>query len=239
MKNLKFIMRKRAARAIACWLAANYIRLIRFSSTWRVEGTEIPESFINQKKPFIVAFWHGRLLMMSQAWPYKAPFKMLISNHPDGDLIAQTIRHLGFKSIFGSSSHGGASALRSILRALDKGVSVGVTPDGPKGPNMKASPGIVFAAQQAGVPILPITYAAKPSTLLSSWDRLMIPFPFSSGILKWGKPINVKKDGGEDYIEEITKILEEQLNQMTQTLDKELGLTKIIKTSEINIKEQS
>ena len=232
-------MRKRAARTIACWLAAKYIRLLGILGKWRVEGTEIPESFINQKKPFIVAFWHGRLLMMSLAWPYKAPFKMLISSHPDGNLITQTIRHLGFQSIVGSSAHGGASALRSILRALDEGVSVGVTPDGPKGPNMKASLGIVFAAQQAGVPILPITCAAKPSTLLSSWDRLMIPLPFSTGVVKWGQPINVTKDVGGGNIEKITKHLEKQLNQMTQTLDKELGLTQMITTSETKVKEQS
>ena len=227
MAMFKNIMRRPVPRATACWLAANYIRLVKATGRWRIEGSEIPEKFIDENKPFLVAFWHGRLLMMSLAWPYAPPFKMVISHHPDGELIARTIRILGFDSIGGSSSRGGVGAVRSMLRALKSGEYVGVTPDGPRGPRMQAAQGIVFAARHAGVPILPLSYAAKGNKILSSWDRLLIPLPFCKGLMKWGKPIVVDADADEQEIESVTTALENELNSITRHLDSELGISLI------------
>src|SRR5690606_1211659 len=140
---------------------------------------------------FLVAFWHGRLLMMSVAWPYAAPFSMVVSQHPDGQLIARTIAHLGFGSIAGSTTRGGSAVMRAMLRALAGGGCVGLTPDGPQGPRMNASTGVIQAARLAGVPVVPVAYAARPCRLLDSWDRLMVPLPFCRGIVRWGEPIEI------------------------------------------------
>ena len=233
MGLLKNIMRRPGPRAAACLLAAGYIRLVKLTGYWNVIGTEIPLALLNQGKPFLVAFWHGRLLMMSLAWPYSQTFKMVISQHPDGELIARTIKFLGFESIAGSSSRGGAGKVRSILRALESGESVGVTPDGPRGPRMRAAKGAVFAAQRAGVPILPLSYAAKQCKILSTWDRFLIPLPFCRGIMKWGDPITIPVDSNDLDVVRITKDLEKQLNRLTHQLDAELGLRKISKAREI------
>ena len=232
MGLLKNIMRRPGPRAAACVLAAGYIRLVKLTGYWNVIGTEIPLALLNQGKPFLVAFWHGRLLMMSLAWPYSQKFKMVTSQHPDGELIARTIKILGFESIAGSSSRGGAGTVRSILRALKSGESVGVTPDGPRGPRMHAAKGAVFVARRAGVPILPLSYAAKQCKILSTWDRFLIPFPFCRGIMKWGEPITIAGDADETDVARITKDLEQQLNRLTHQLDAELGLGKISKAPE-------
>ncbi|MEE2654204.1 MAG: lysophospholipid acyltransferase family protein [Pseudomonadota bacterium] len=202
---------------------------------WRIDGTEIPTDMLKEGKPFLVAFWHGRLLMMSLAWPYQQNLKMVISRHRDGELIARTIKFLGFDSISGSSSRGGAGTMRSILRALKSGEYVGVTPDGPRGPRMRAAKGIVFAACHAGVPILPLSYAARSCKTLPSWDRFLIPLPFCRGIIKWGKPIAITSNADEKEILQKTSDLEKQLNFLTNQLDDELGLDRVTPETETKL----
>jgi len=227
MAVLKNLLKKNGPKLIVAWLAANYIRLIKLTGRWRVDGSEIPLELLNKGKPFLVAFWHGRLFMMSLAWPYQQDLKMVISRHRDGELISRAIKFLGFGSITGSSSNGGARTVRAILRTLKSGQMVGVTPDGPRGPRMHASKGIVFAACHAGVPILPISYTARHCRTLMTWDRFLIPLPFCRGIIKWGKPIIINSNADEKEIVQKTKDLERQLNLITCQIDDELGLPKI------------
>jgi lysophospholipid acyltransferase (LPLAT)-like uncharacterized protein len=118
-----------------------------------------------------------------------------------------------------------------MLRALKSGEYVGVTPDGPRGPRMQAAQGVVFAARHAGVPILPLSYAAKGSKILSSWDRFLIPLPFCRGIMKWGNPIEVAANADGEEIARVTATLANELNQITHLLDTELGLPLIEPTA--------
>ncbi len=235
MAFFKTLLEKNGPKLAVSWLAVNYIRLIKTTGRWRVDGTEIPTDLLKEGKPFLVAFWHGRLLMMSLAWPYQQNFKMVISRHRDGELIARTIKFLGFDSISGSSSQGGVSTMRSILRALKSGENVGVTPDGPRGPRMRAAKGIVFAACHAGVPILPLSYAARGCKTLTSWDRFLIPLPFCRGIIKWGQPIAIASNADEEEIIKKTSDLEKQLNCLTNQLDDELGLDRVTPETETRL----
>ena len=235
MAFFKTLLEKNGPKLAVSWLAVNYIRLIKTTGRWRVDGTEIPADLLKEGKPFLVAFWHGRLQMMSLAWPYQQNFKMVISRHRDGELIARTIKFLGFDSISGSSSQGGVSTMRSILRALKSGENVGVTPDGPRGPRMRAAKGIVFAACHAGVPILPLSYAARGCKTLTSWDRFLIPLPFCRGIIKWGQPIAIASNADEEEIIKKTSDLEKQLNCLTNQLDDELGLDRVTPETETKL----
>jgi lysophospholipid acyltransferase (LPLAT)-like uncharacterized protein len=221
MAGFKSLMQRPGPRAAACWLAARYIRLVRQTGRWRIEGTEHPERLLAENRPFLVAFWHGRLLMMSEAWPYDTPFQMVISQHADGALISKTIGALGFGTLAGSTSRGGIAVLRAMVRALAGGSCVGITPDGPRGPRMRAAQGAVQAARLAGVPILPIAYTVRPSRKARSWDSMMIPSLFGRGIIRWGAPIEIARDAD---IEEATRDLEARLNDLVATLDQELGL---------------
>ena len=88
----KAIERSRAIRSVLCWGAAQYIRIVYRTGRWRVVGEESPARLWDDGKPFIIAFWHGRLLMMPYAWRRGRAMNMLISQHRDGDLIAKLIR---------------------------------------------------------------------------------------------------------------------------------------------------
>jgi len=136
--------------------------------------------------PFIMACWHGELLMISYAYTKyrKTPHvKLLISEHFDGNLIAKTLSYFGLDTIRGSSTRGGAKALIESIRSLKKGYDLGITPDGPKGPRHEVHDGIVVMAQKAQIPV--VLVSIKPSSYwqLKSWDKFVIPKPL--GIINY------------------------------------------------------
>jgi hypothetical protein len=210
-------------RETVCRLAAIYIRLVWRLGRWTIENEEVVGRFLADKRPFIACFWHGRLLMMPCAWSYPERMHIVISRHRDGRLISRTLDHLGIATIAGSSSEGGHAALRGMLDALARREYVGVTPDGPRGPGMRATAGVVRAARIAGVPLVPVTYAAARRRVLDTWDRFVLPLPLSSGVIRIGAPIDVPAGAGAAEIERIRGHLETTLNDMTRDLDARYG----------------
>jgi lysophospholipid acyltransferase (LPLAT)-like uncharacterized protein len=200
-----------------------YIRLVRLSGRWTAVRSETVEALWAKDEPFIGCFWHGRLLMMPTAWRKGARAAVLASRHRDGQLIAETVRHLGFTAIRGSSGKGGVTALRAMVKALGDGVSVGITPDGPQGPRMRASDGIITVAQLSGRPILPASYGAARRIILGTWDRFVIPLPFTRGVFVWGTPITVPRDADPETLEGARQAVEEQLNALTAEADRLVG----------------
>jgi lysophospholipid acyltransferase (LPLAT)-like uncharacterized protein len=223
MGRLKSLLRTDRGRLFLCWLVALYIRLVRRTGSWSVEGASIPAAFHAANKPFIGAFWHGRLAMMPYAWNRRVPFLMLISGHRDGRIIADAVRHFGLDSIEGSSTEGGPAALRRILRQLKAGYCIGITPDGPDGPAMRASSGIVAAARLSGASVIPVTYATKRRRILDTWDRFHLPLPFSRGIFLWGEAIDVPSDADPAAMERYRILIEERLNALTFEADRRMG----------------
>jgi lysophospholipid acyltransferase (LPLAT)-like uncharacterized protein len=202
-----------------------YIRFVHASGKWDIKNNSIPDKLIAEGKPFITCFWHGRLMMMSYAWPYNTAFHMLISGHADGQLIAKTINHLGFKALEGSTKHGGSIAFRTMISTLRKGEYIGITPDGPRGPRMQASNGAIILAKLAGVPILPLSYSVSAWKVFQSWDRFILPLPFTKGVLIWGEAIEVSKKASDLELNAAQDQLEKNLMQVTKTADKLLGQT--------------
>lgn len=217
------ILRSEPARRILCAVAAAHIRLVHATCRWRVIGGEIPRRLWDQGKPFVLCFWHGRILMMPCCWDRSVPIHMLISQHRDGQIIARTVRYFGIDTIVGSSTRGGGAALRALVRTVRRGACVGITPDGPRGPLMRASPGVVNVARLAGVPIVPATYATSRRRLAGSWDRFAVALPFGRGVFVWGEPIIVPADGDAAAAEAARKTVEEQLNAITAEADRLCG----------------
>ena len=221
--TLRRILRNARARHVACWFIHWYIRFIYATTSWTVEGDEWPHRLRAQGKPFILAFWHGRLLMIPMAWQRLAPMHMLISAHPDGQIIADAVTYFGVDSVAGSTSRGGSAALRSMLKRLKAGDCVGITPDGPRGPAMTASTGIVNIARLARVPILPITYATSRRRMLATWDRFHLPWPFGRGVYLWAEPIEIAEELDEVGIESARHLVETRMIEMVREAERLVG----------------
>jgi lysophospholipid acyltransferase (LPLAT)-like uncharacterized protein len=222
---IKTISRTDILRAFLCFVGSIYIRFVHISGKWSIENNSIPDNFIAKGKPFITCFWHGRMLMMSYAWPYKTALHMLISSHADGQFIAKTINHLGFKSLEGSTKHGGSAAMRAMIRILRSGGYIGITPDGPRGPLMRASNGAITLAKLTGAPILPISYSVSSWKIFQSWDRFILPMPFTKGTFIWGEAIEISKDANDTELKTAKDKLEKNLMEITRKADKIFGQT--------------
>src|SRR5258707_9054356 len=150
------IVRSDRLRRLLCWVIQLYIRFVYRTNRWTIEGGEIPRGLRDAGQAFILAFWHGRLLMIPMAWQRLAPMHMLISAHRDGRIIADAVTYFGVHSIAGSSRRGGSAALRMMLKRLPQGGRVGITPDRPRGAPAPASRRVIHRPPPPPGPLLPI-----------------------------------------------------------------------------------
>ena len=200
------------AQAFIAWAAARYLTLAARTLRWRVEG-EANLRLMAGEKPIIVVFWHECLPAMPIFWlrakrlGMTRPAVVLASQHRDGQLIGRAVQHMGIALVSGSSSRGGAAGLRGLLKALDNGMHVGLTPDGPRGPRRTAAPGAAQLAGLSGVQILPCGAVTSRAKTLDSWDKMRLPLPFGRGALVCGPPVNVSRGDWEAGVPAITGAL--------------------------------
>lgn len=140
--------------------AASVIRSLKATMRIRHVDSDGIAALNEQGARYIIAFWHGHLLMMIYA-RFVLPLAAMISQHRDGELIAQTMKRFGADAARGSTTRGGRAALREMITLAQQGVNLAITPDGPKGPRHVAQMGVVRAAQLTGVPVVPISFVAK------------------------------------------------------------------------------
>jgi lysophospholipid acyltransferase (LPLAT)-like uncharacterized protein len=169
----------------ARWLIALGFRLLQiWARTLRYEiddrlgvvGKPVKENYIG-------ALWHNRLLIFPFVLRRFFPNRhgaALISASRDGDLLADAIKRFDFDVVRGSSSRLGASAILQLTDVLASGRDVVITPDGPRGPAYELGPGIIFLAQKSGAPVLPVNMEYSSCWRLKSWDRFILPRPFSN-----------------------------------------------------------
>jgi lysophospholipid acyltransferase (LPLAT)-like uncharacterized protein len=174
-------------------------------------------------KRFISAFWHSRILMpafLHQQWDGA----IMVSASKDGEIIARIIVEQGNEPIRGSSKKGGKRALTLLAEKLKERTRPGVIiPDGPQGPRRKVRPGIIQLAKETGYPIVPITYSAKRAKVFGSWDRFMLPWPFTETTVVWGRPLTVNPDGGDGDDAVAREALEREMNRITDWADRVYG----------------
>lgn len=204
-------------------LAASYLRVIHNTTRWTVICPPVTHDFLLRHDPAIACFWHGRMMLMRAAVSSDRKVHILISGHRDGLLISRAVTRLGAVAVEGSSRRGGASALRAIQRLLARRALVAITPDGPRGPRMRAKAGAIKAAQLSGAPILPVSGAISRRRILASWDRFCLGLPFSEGIIVWGEPIEVPRDADAAAVEALRLRLEATLNELTVEADRHFG----------------
>jgi lysophospholipid acyltransferase (LPLAT)-like uncharacterized protein len=173
--------------------------------------------------PFLLAMWHGRLLLLDYLRPTGRALVTLISGHRDGQIIS-TIASIGsfgkIRTVSGSSSRGGSQAMRQLIRYARAGETIFITPDGPRGPNMQAQRGVIEIARLTGLPILPASVSASRARRLRSWDRMLVPFHFTRIAVRWGEPIRIERDS--DTSLKLAQ-LEAALNACQQSADAACG----------------
>lgn len=170
----------------------------------------------------VYAFWHDQMLPLVHFHRNEGAV-VLVSEHADGEYIARVLESLGFQTARGSSTRGGMKGLRALVRAAREGRDLAVTPDGPRGPRHRFKEGVLVAAQMTGQPVVPIGVSARPAWRLDSWDRFLVPRPFSRVHAEYGAPVPVPRDADRATRRRLASALEGDLEELTRAADIRVG----------------
>jgi len=185
---------------ILAWLIPHAIYYIFLFLSRSIRWKFIGERFQVGCDPYILSFWHARILMTPyayQGWNGS----MLISEHRDGSYVADAFALMGLKgSARGSSTKSGVRAFLKMIRMAKRGYPLGITPDGPKGPVEVVQAGAVQLAKKSGLPLRAVCYASKRHWRVKSWDRFYIPKPFTRGVFVIGDPVYAGEDDAKTLI---------------------------------------
>jgi len=190
-----FTLGQRFLLWLITWLGVIVIRLIAPTMKLAVSFEDgAPPSL--DTKPLILAFWHSCIFPAIYAWR-NLQIRVMSSDSFDGEYTGRIIRKFGFVKVRGSSSKGAVRALLGMRREIEQNATVAFTIDGPRGPRYVAKPGPVVLARATGVPMVAFHIALENPWVLNTWDKSMIPKPFSRGLLRVSRKIHVPEDSGE------------------------------------------
>jgi lysophospholipid acyltransferase (LPLAT)-like uncharacterized protein len=178
--------------------------------SWRVEGAEHYEAVVASGRQPILALWHGRILPATLYFQHRGIVAMTSDNF-DGEWIARIHARFGYRAARGSTSRGARKAMVQLVREVGEGRAVAFTLDGPRGPARIAQAGAVWLARATGNPVLPFHAEASSAWTANSWDRTLVPKPFSTIAFVIGPPMDVPKDADEADLEAARLDLERRL----------------------------
>ena len=186
--------------------------LRRLHKSWKTEQLDEQnwEAIGSGQQGALLALWHGRMLCGMPDYSQRE-FAVLVSHSHDGELIARMLARFGYRTIRGSSSKGGARAVREMLDEVKKDTVLVITPDGPRGPRHSMNPGLAWMARETGFPVLPMGYASDKAWHLKSWDRFTIPKFGARVVTCFGVPLRVAKDAGSAELARATRTIGERL----------------------------
>ncbi len=184
-------------RAIAPWALYWLTRALFCTCRMRMINAEECERMLRADGNVIFGSWHGRLLALLHCYARYYGFKkltLMVSRSRDGEMFARMLARYGVGAVRGSSSRGGTAALKELVRVCRAGHDTAISLDGSKGPRAVMQPGALLLAQLAGRPLVPLAYDATRKLTLKTWDRLIIPLPFSTIYVQLGAPIQIPRD---------------------------------------------
>ena len=207
-------MTLRWAEPIATRIGSALVRALAATWRYRVTGDEHVRALREKRRPFVFVLWHSRILPL--LYRHRGEdVVMLISRHRDGGYIADVGSRWGYRSVRGSTKRGGEVGLLGIVRALEGGAEVAITPDGPRGPAERVQPGAIAAAQHAGVPIIAVGVRPSSAWYARSWDRMCIPRPFAAIDVEYSPPIRI--GAGKEGLREGIAVVQRTLHGVTGT----------------------
>jgi lysophospholipid acyltransferase (LPLAT)-like uncharacterized protein len=197
--------------------------VLRRTTRLRLVGMEPLEQRWARGEPSVLAFWHGRSIMLP--FLYSGPGASIMnSTHRDGEIITRALARFGIRSTRGSSSRSAVAGTLGLMRELRSGRDVALIPDGPRGPAGAAKAGAVSLAAAARVPLFPLAFSARPSIRLGGWDRMMIPLPGAAVVCVVGAPL--VRDGarsGRALRDDARLEVEKRLREVTRHADRLAG----------------
>jgi len=198
-----------------------FVILYLIGKTLRIQiiNRDVESRLEKQGKAIIYTFWHGRMLYFPYLYRFSNKSTILTSPSEDGEIVARTAKIFGFSSIRGSSFKRGGPALLKMTRSIKEGKAVTMVADGSRGPLYKVQEGIINLAYLTGAPILPVVYGVKNKIQLKTWDRFIIPLPFSKIKVMYGDPVYVDKKTEEKKSKSKLEELEKKLKEITQAVD--------------------
>lgn len=212
--ELAYSLRQRVLLWFITWAGFLAIRLIgptlRFAVSWE-EGA--PGSL--EKRPIIYSFWHRCVFPATYLWR-GLDIRVMTSQSFDGEYVARIIQKFGFVPVRGSSSRGAVRALLGMRRDVEQGWTVAFTIDGPRGPMYAAKPGPVLLARSTGVPMSVFHIALDDAWVLNTWDRFMIPKPFSRALMRVGRTILVPTNASDSGMQEFHGELQAALDRVRE-----------------------
>ncbi len=207
------------------WLMAGAVRLLTWGLRllyFTLRPVHVQQHFERRAwkggTPVLLAFWHGRMLYFLHRY-HRQRFTILVSPSKDGEFATQVLQRFGVHVIRGSSSRGGAQALRELVRQVRGGYHAAFTPDGPRGPRYQVQPGIVAVARKTGAAIVPVTYSARWKKVFRSWDAFLMPLPFSRVVVIYGAPIYVPAHASPAVFQAKRHEVETSLRHITEMAD--------------------
>lgn len=193
-------------------LVRSWIGTIHYQ--YKPEGTDHTPITTKLKGPFLYTFWHENLLIPAYQYGQRN-IHVLISQHADGEMIAEASQNLGFSVVRGSSTRGGIEALKKMV-ALGKTDHLVITPDGPRGPRREVQPGLVYLAAKTGLPVVCLGLAYSSLRRAKSWDRFALPAPFSDVIMTTTPAFHVPEITSRSQLNEYRLLLQAELDRAEQ-----------------------
>jgi len=199
-------------------LVSAYAWLLEKTSKIIILNQELEEA-ICKKRPFVCACHHGTMLFPVY-YCRRYPGVIMVSRSWDGELIDRCIRRWGFDTTRGSSSRGGKEALTlQIEMAKEKAYNAGIAVDAPRGPAREVKMGVVVLGRETGFPILPLVSWSTRQIQFNSWDRMIVPLPFSTIVMAWGTPVEIPQGLERDDYEVIRRAIEDDMLRVSAQVE--------------------
>ena len=219
MRVLKRFSKTSAGQKLIGFIFYFITKLVSCSIRWEYFEQSKKSKIVDDKNKYIFCCWHNKLFLGPHLLPRNRIINALQSSHSDGMITSLAFQYLGMNVILGSSKKGGMQAFRKMVKRLQLGESIAITPDGPKGPKEKVKEGIIKLAQITNTPIIPLVWATRKFKIINSWDNFVIPYPFSKGIYSFGRPIYIEKKIDMNKFELERRNLENEIKRLTKILE--------------------
>jgi len=227
----------KAEIALAAFGVWAVLRLLGATVRFDVRGAETLQRCWQERTPVLLAFWHGRSILLP--FFYRGPGASIMnSTHRDGEIVTRALARFGIASTRGSSTRGGVAGLLGLVRAHRQGRDLALIPDGPRGPAGVAKGGAAELAFLTGAPLFPVAVSCARSWRLPTWDRLMLPRPFTRVVVLVGEPLRAAAFAGPggagatrgEAREALRTELEGRLRRLTAEADRTAGRATVEET---------